>query len=304
MFNTSIHWTTFFYLLIDTVIVLITLYQALNSNRNLNRFLYLGLLFVAYNLSGGFLPIDDFPGPILIQYIITYGIAITLCVYIVYYLYKEYDIEVLKFHSSIRNLSFVAGGSFVLLFVIPYYFTNSIDSSRMLFTIPISIIAFFFLMLFYRRISNPVNPNKFILRRNKLSIISVSAVALLPICTVIGDYQWITFTVMNSAFYAITIIETDRYLFFLENKNKLYEVFLFNKEHVEKVNESKFVYGNLTRREIEIAMSILSNLSYQKIANDLFIAKSTVSKHASNIFKKTNVRNRTEFTKRFSSKKK
>ena len=159
-------------------------------------------------------------------------------------------------------------------------------------------------MLFYRRISNPVNPNKFILRRNKLSIISVSAVALLPICTVIGDYQWITFTVMNSAFYAITIIETDRYLFFLENKNKLYEVFLFNKEHVEKVNESKFVYGNLTRREIEIAMSILSNLSYQKIANDLFIAKSTVSKHASNIFKKTNVRNRTEFTKRFSSKKK
>lgn len=305
MFNTSIHWTTFFYLLIDTVIVLVTFYQSRKSNRNnLSRFLYLGLLFVAYNLSGGFLPIDNFPGPILIQYIITYGIAITLCVYIVYYLYKEYDIVVLKFHSSIRNLSFVAGGSFVLLFVIPYFFTNSIDSSRMLFTIPISIIAFFFLILFYRRISNPVNPNKFILRRNKLSIISVSAIALLPICTVIGDYQWITFTVMNSAFFAITIIEIDRYLFFLENKNKLYEVFLFNKEHIEKVNESKIIYGNLTRREMEIAMSILSNLSYKKIADDLFIAKSTVSKHASNIFKKTNVRNRTEFTKRFSSKKK
>ena len=52
---------------------------------------------------------------------------------------------------------------------------------------------------------------------NRLSIISVGAIALLPICTMIGDYQWLTFTVMNSAFYAITTIEIDRHLHFLEN---------------------------------------------------------------------------------------
>lgn len=304
MFGTSIHWTTFFYLLVDIVIVLFTFYQSRKLNRNsLTRFLYLGLLFVAYNFSGGFLPSNSFPGPIIIQYIITYGIAITLCVYIVYYLYKEYDIVVLAYRSSIRNLALVAGGGFVILYLIPYFFTTSLDTSRLLFTVPISAAAFFFLFIFYRRISNPKNPNPFILRRNKLSIISVTAIALLPICTVIGDYQWVTFSVMNAAFYSISIIEADRHLFFLENKNKLYEFFLSNKGAIGNINESQVINGNLTRREIEIAISILSKQSYKSMAEELFIAESTVTKHASNIFKKTGVKNRTEFTKRFSGKK-
>lgn len=302
MFDTSIHWTTFFYLLLDTFIVLFTLYQTKKSKRNsLNRFLNLGLIFIAYNITGGFLPIDSLPGPLILQYIVTYGVAINLCVYIVYYLYKEYDIVVFRFRFSIRNLVLATSGSFIVLFLIPYFFTNSLNSSRLLFTIPISVFAIIFLGLFYKGISNPVNPNDFILRRNKLSIISVSAIALLPICTVIGDYQWLTFTVMNMAFFAITIIEIDRYLFFLENKSKLYEVFLFNKETISGVNESEIIKGNLTRREMEIAMSILGKLGYKRIAEELFIAESTVSKHASNIKKKTKTKNRQEFIKRFSS---
>lgn len=300
MFGTSIHWSTFFYLLIDTVIVLFTLYFSGKKTRSsFNRFLILGLLFVAYNITGGFLPIDNFPGPFILQYIITYGVAIVLCVYIVYYLYKEYDIVVLKFNSSIRNLSLFTTISYIILFLIPYFVTNSLDSARFLFTIPISIAAIVFLFIFYRRISNPVNPNAFILRRNKLSIVSVGSIALLPICTVIGDYQWITFTVMNVAFYAITVIEVDRYLYLIKNNNKMYEVFAHKKKQKHESVERKIIYEDLTRREIEVALSILGDLSYRNIAKDLFIAESTVSKHASNIFKKTSVKNRREFLKRF-----
>lgn len=304
MFGTSIHWTTFFYLLIDTFIVLLTLYFSRKKTRSsLRRFLYLGILFVAYNATGGFLPIDNFPGPFILQYIITYGVAIALCVYIVYYLYKEYDIVVLKFNSSIRNLAILASVSFVVLFLIPYFLTDSLNSARFLFTIPISAIAFVFLFIFYRRISNPSNPNPFIVRRNKLSMVSIASIALLPICTVIGDYQWITFTVMNLAFFAITAIEADRYLYFIENNNRMYEVFALKKKQRDESVERKIIYEDLTRREIEVALSILSNLSYRNIAKDLFIAESTVSKHASNIFKKTGVKNRREFLKRFKKKK-
>ncbi|AKA35403.1 helix-turn-helix transcriptional regulator [Zhouia spongiae] len=303
MFGTSIHWTTFFYLLIDTVIVLLTFYfSRRNTRSSLRRFLYLGILFITYNATGGFLPIDNFPGPFILQYIITYGVAIALCVYIVYYLYKEYDIVVLKFNSSIKNLAFLASGSYVVLFLMPYFLTDSLDAARFLFTIPISIIAFVFLIIFYRRISNPSNPNAFILRRNKLSMVSVASIALLPICTVIGDYQWITFTVMNLAFFAITAIEVDRYLYFIENNTRMYEVFALKKKQREESVERKIIYEDLTRREIEVALSILSNLSYKKIAEELFIAESTVSKHASNIFKKTGVKNRREFLKRFRKK--
>lgn len=303
MFGTSIHWTTFFYLLVDTFIVLLTFYfSRRNTRSSLRRFLYLGILFIAYNATGGFLPIDNFPGPFIFQYIITYGVAIALCVYIVYYLYKEYDIVVLKFNSSIKNLALLTSVSYVILFLTPYFLTNSLDAARFLFTIPISILAFVFLIIFYRRISNPSNPNTFILRRNKLSMVSVGSIALLPICTVIGDYQWITFTIMNFAFFAITAIEADRYLYFLENNTRMYELFALKKKQREESIKRKIIYEDLTRREIEVALSILSNLSYKKIAEDLFIAESTVSKHASNIFKKTGVKNRREFLKRFRRK--
>jgi len=303
MFGTSIHWTTFFYLLLDIVIVCITFYfSRRNTRSSLRRFLNLGILFIAYNASGGFLPVANFPGPFILQYVMTYGVAIALCVYIVYYLYKEYDIVVLKFNSSIRNLAVLASGSYVILYLLPYFLTDSLVTARFLFTIPISIIAFIFLIIFYRRISNPSNPNAFILRRNKLSMVSVTSIALLPICTVIGDYQWITFTVMNLAFFAITAIEIDRHLYFLENNTRMYEVFALKKKQREESVERKIIYEDLTRREIEVALSILSNLSYRKIAEELFIAESTVSKHASNIFKKTGVKNRREFLKRFHKK--
>ncbi|RDK89209.1 helix-turn-helix domain-containing protein [Marinirhabdus gelatinilytica] len=303
MFGTSIHWTTFFYLLLDIVIVLITLYFASkNKNSNYKRFLTLGFLFIAYNVTGGFLPIDNFPGPFILQYIITYGIAITMCIYIVYYLYKEYDIVVLQFRSSIKNLALLCIVCFHILFLGPYFVTGSLDYARFSFTVPIAIAAFIFLRIFYKRISNPKNPNKFILRRNKLSIVSVACIALLPIFTVIGDYQWLTFTNMNIAFYAITVIEVDRYLYIVENKAKMYEVYALNNITDVQNTEQTAIYENLTRREIEIALAILSNSSYKNIGKELFIAESTVSKHASNIYKKTGVKNRKQFIKRFKTK--
>ncbi|WP_244156161.1 response regulator transcription factor [Maribacter ulvicola] len=175
--------------------------------------------------------------------------------------------------------------------------------ARLLFTIPISVAIIIFLFIFYNRISNPRNANAFILRRNKLSMISVGCIALLPICTAIGDYQWFTFSVMNMAFFAITAIEIDRYLFFIENNTRMYEVFAFQKKQRDSTVQRKIIYEDLTRREIEVALSILSNLSYKNIAKDLSIAESTVSKHASNIFKKTGVKNRREFLKRFRKRK-
>lgn len=300
MFGTSIHWTTFFYLLVDTIIVIFAVIQNIKLRRlSLQRYITLGLLYIAYNLTGGFLPVEHSPEPMIFQYIITYGVAIVLCVYIIYYLYKDFDIVFLKFHFSVRNIAILAGSSFILLFLIPYFLTNSLDAARVLFTFPISIIAFIFLALFYKKISNLNNPNSFFSKRKKLSIISISCIVLLPILTVIGDYQWLTFTVMNLAFYAITAIEVNRYLYFLKNQTKVYEVFAFNKRQKNDPVKSKIIYQDLTRREFEIALSILNDFSYKEIAKDLFIAERTVSKHASNIFKKTGVKNRRQFLSRF-----
>ncbi|AUC23862.1 helix-turn-helix transcriptional regulator [Polaribacter sejongensis] len=305
MFGTSIHWTTFFYLLIDTAIVLYLLYVSFKkTHSSLKHFIYLGFSIIAYNITGGFLPIVNFPGPLIIQYIITYSVAIFLCLYIIYYLYKEYDIVVLKYNLTLKKVILITSFGFILLFLFPYFISGSLNLSRYLFTIPISIFAFVFLIIFYRNISKPSNSNTFILRRNKLSTLSLASIALLPVFTIIGDYQWITFTLMNTAFYAITIMEIDRYLFFIKNNTRMFEIFALKKKQRDDFVKQKIIYEDLTRREIEITLSILSELNYKNIAKELFIAESTVSKHASNIFKKTGVKNRSEFLKRFLNKQK
>lgn len=300
MFDTSIHWTTFFYLLIDTAIVLFAFYQSKILTRcTLNRFINLGIIFLLFNLTTGFLPIIDFPDPFISQYIVSYGVAMTLCLYIIYYLYKEFNITILEYNSSLRNLSILVGSCFILLFLIPYFFTNSLILARYMFKIPISIIAIIFAIIFIRSISNPKNPSSFTLRRKKLSIISVVSIALLPIITTFGSYQWLTSTVMNTAFYAITIIEIDRYLYALQNQYKIAYVHNPNwKLLISEKNVEGFLY-KLTRMEVKIFFAILNDSNYKGIGQELHIADSTVSKHASNIFKKLEVKNRLELIKKY-----
>ena len=303
MFGTEIHWTTFFYLIIDLIIVLLVIIRSFKlKSFILNRYIYLGILFVVYNATGGFLPLKNFPKTLVIQYAITYGVAISLCIYIIFYLYKEYDIIIIKFYFSIRNIIWLLTACFLLLFLLPYLITNSLFIARLCFTIPIAILGFYFSWGFYHRILQSKKPNKFIFRRSNLAIVSVSAVVLLPVLTVIGDYQWITFTVMNISFYSITIMEIDRFLYFLENKHKIKESTFSKREDKDKLVESTLINYDLTPREIEIALSILDNKSYQKIAEDFFIAERTASKHASNIFKKTQSKNRKEFLSKFNDK--
>jgi len=302
MFGTSLHWTTFFYTLINLLLIILALVQ---SNRlkhtNLNRYIILGALLILYNLTGGLLPINDFPGPFITQYIITYGVAITMCVYVVKYLYNEYDIAVLKFRLTVSNIAYYVVACFLLLFLVPYYFNKSIELSRIYFSVPVSAICLYICWAFFKKISDPEKPYPFVVRRNRFSLVSITCIGLLPILTVIGDYQWLTFSVMNSAFYCITCMEIDRYLYFLENKGTLQEVFNYYSNEKKNPITSRFDKNGLSRREMEIAMSILEKKNYKQIAKDLFIADSTVSKHASNIFKKTDVKNRDAFLKQFSS---
>ena len=300
MFGTSIHWTTFFYLLIDIFILWVAYTQSNKlKHKNLKRFLILASLFVLYNLTGGFLPINHFPGPFILQYVITYGVAMTMGIYLFYYIYEEYDIEFLNVHLTISNIAIYGVLCFFGLYLLPYYFTNSIDIARICFAVPVSGICLYFLYSFRRKISESVNPGILAKRRNMLALSSVTCMCLLPILTVIGDYQWLTFTIINLSFYAITVIEIERYHYFLEHKRQLKGVFEhYSRTHKQTV-DLKFLKKGLTRREVEMAMSILDNRTYKDIGEDFFIAERTVSKHASNIFRKIGVKNKTEFLDRF-----
>ncbi|WP_152286627.1 response regulator transcription factor [Flavicella marina] len=59
-------------------------------------------------------------------------------------------------------------------------------------------------------------------------------------------------------------------------------------------NEQQFKNFTLTKREQEIATLLYEGLTYQKIADQLFISLPTVKTHASNIYKKFGVKTRSE----------
>jgi DNA-binding CsgD family transcriptional regulator len=126
--------------------------------------------------------------------------------------------------------------------------------------------------------------------------------ALLPLLTVIGDYQWITFPIVNTSFFLIIAIEVDRYIFLLKNRGKVVGIIDFYDDLENNALPKKFISEGLTLREIEIAVSILDDKNYKEIGEEFYIAERTVSKHASNIFKKTGVKNKTEFVERFVKK--
>lgn len=73
---------------------------------------------------------------------------------------------------------------------------------------------------------------------------------------------------------------------------------------IQNKEELNFLSNNskLTERELEIMSGILNNENYKTLAEKLCISESTVSKHASNIFRKLNCKNKKELID-FSQKK-
>lgn len=62
-------------------------------------------------------------------------------------------------------------------------------------------------------------------------------------------------------------------------------------------SEQQFKNYGLTEREQEIATLLYKGLTYQRIAEQLFISLPTVKTHASNIYKKCSVKNRNELSR-------
>ncbi|CAM1358664.1 membrane hypothetical protein [Tenacibaculum sediminilitoris] len=87
-------------------------------------------------------------------------------------------------------------------------------------------------------------------------------------------------------------------------KSKLYKVLnhLDDDEVLHKIEYKilqQFKNYQFSNREIEVATLILNYTKYKDIANKMSVTEKTISKHASNIFKKTEVKNKTEFIELF-----
>lgn len=283
-YASSMHWVVLFLCIVISIIIIFQLFNiGLGKRQNIRskyRYLILAIIFLMYNVLNGLLPDDDFPGPKIIQYIITYAISILMCIYLVWYLYKEFNIKTPNTFFKIKNLIIILSLCFALLFIIPYYYTGSLDFARSLFLIFPTVLSLIFIVYFFLIIKKKTKRDRYFKIQTNLGLSSIFSLVLLPALTYFGDFQPITHTIMTSSFFFVTIMEVNSYLYRLKNTYKL--------------NQDIAELYNLTNRENEIVLQIIKGDSYKKIAENMFISYGTVRKHASNIFSKSKCSSRNE----------
>ncbi|MDG1729280.1 MAG: helix-turn-helix transcriptional regulator [Algibacter sp.] len=288
-YSSSMHWIVLF---ICIVIGIIIIFQSVRiafsknkTNKTTYRYLILAVLFLLYNLLNGLLPNTSLPGPIFIQYITTYSISIVMCVYLVWYLYQEFNIITPNKFFKIKNLIWILSFTFVFLFVLPYYFTESLNFARSLFLVFPTFLSITFLIYFFMTIKKEVKRQRYFKIQTYLGLSSIFSIILLPLLTYFGDFQPITQPLVTMAFFFVTIMEINSYSYRLKNT------------YILKRNIGREY--NFTNRENEIAIQILKRKNYKDISSNMFISYGTVRKHASNIFTKSNVSNKDEFIDKF-----
>jgi DNA-binding CsgD family transcriptional regulator len=301
MFGTELKLTTFIFTCIEIIVLFFQLpnYLSRRQDKSRLRFLILIIAFIFYNLCSGLLPDERIPIHVLAQNILAFGSGILLATYYFYYLVQELNISQEKlFNTKVLFWSLVL--SFVIGFILTYFITGSITLSKRNFIIlPVLISVYFCITTVKFLARNKIKqkletPFKLMVYSGYIGIIFM---ATMPIVVFFGDYQTINNGLVNISFVITFYAYIKHYLF----QSKL-EYNLLKKAGyfgIEEKESSMLDQSNLTGRELAVAYLLLKGLTQEEVGEELILATKTVSKHASNIYKKTNTKNIKDFLRKF-----
>lgn len=130
--------------------------------------------------------------------------------------------------------------------------------------------------------------------------------ASMPIAVFFGDHQSVKVGLINISFLlsAFALYKNQLYQSRMEY-NALHRIGYFSQKEIEiqiEISSETLLDFELTPKEVAVSHLILCDLTYCEIGEELFIAERTASKHASNIFKKTECTCKKDFISRFSQK--
>lgn len=303
VFGTEMHWVT---LLIITLQVLILFYSTIHylskpQDKSRLHFLVLVLVFIQYNFFSGIFPDDQIAINLILQNTVAYIVGIVMALYFLFYLYEEFHITPFKFFD-LKSLIILCSLLLVFTFIIPYSLTRDLRFSRLIFIIiPLLLCIVFVFRMYYELNNINKDTNEAIESHFKSRVIASYAglfsLISLPIMVFLGDHQVTEQILVNIGFFWIGFsyikanIYRSRMEFSLLNE--------YRERHKSTKIQELFNSHKLTNKEVEIAMLILRGDKYKAIADKIFITEKTVSKHASNMFKKVNVTNRKEFVSHF-----
>lgn len=292
MFNTQIEPSTFIYslILIGLFIVVCIQLTFVWKKRDRNYYLnFLALLFsgIAYNLVEGLLPDANFGVDILAQNILAFTVGLIVAFHYLFYLKKIYC---LKFYEKISfsSIGMAACIALIVLFILPYTVTKSLEISRVFFLGFFLIVLLLMIIVVIKDQTIKIKEQKSNVMKfhNLIGIFGFLALLSLPFNILIfGDNQVIEQTSFSLGFFFLSI---DFFLYGLRKKEMKKDI----------------PFAVLSTRENEILKILLDNpeLKYAQISEQLNISEKTLSTHLNKIYKKIGIKSKREINELSKSK--
>jgi DNA-binding CsgD family transcriptional regulator len=316
VFGTQMHLVTFLFICIETVVLFYLLIYRLARPDDKNTFLNIILiaLLIFYNLTGGLLPDSNLPGSYYLQTSIAYGTGFITPCYFPYYVYHAFYLEKMKFHAYKGVFIFLILP--YVIFVFLFVSSGQLEKAKQLLIIPtayaICVIASLIKAVSYKYEDG--FKTKAAKEEMAVSFLSLTPWVSLPVIDYFNLGQAVEAATTNTGFLLLLALQLKQHIAMVKAEHqrlieseekllgwneKLQEEVEKRTREIERLSaEEKILEGSrqyqLTNREREIAALICRGSSYKQIAESLFIAERTVTKHVQNIFDKVKVSNKLE----------
>lgn len=297
MFGTNLHLVTLFYLVLGLILLFIQIAACLfrpKDSRRL-RFFILILLFILFNTCNGLLPNPAYVLPVLVQNIIAYSSGIALATYYFHFLIKELNIKSNKYYNTKFLLSSLII-SFIIGLIASYLITGKVNFTEEIFIVPPIFIAAYFcirtLIFIFKSQEDVSSHYKSLTLSGYIGAMFMSS---MPIVVYFGDIQPVKTGLINISFLLTAFAYYKNQLYLSRMEYMTLNSLGFYAEKEKSFLNNAIIDAQLTAREIEVSNFILKELTYEEIGEMLHISTNTVSKHASNIYKKLNCSSKQEF---------
>lgn len=316
VFGTEMHLVTFLFICIETVVLFYLVIYRLARPDDKNTYLNIILiaLLILYNLTGGLLPDKNLPGSYYWQMSIAYATGFITPCYFPYYVHHAFRLVKMKFHAY-RGVHLFLILPYII-FVILFVSTGNLDNAKQLLIIPTTYALCVIATLIKAVRFKYEGSFKSAAAKEEMAVsfLSLTPWVGLPIIDYFNLGQAVEAATTNTGFLLLLalqlkqhitkakaeykrLMETEEQLLSWneklqeEVKKRTSEIEMLTAE--QRVKEGCLQY-HLTKREEEIATLICRGSSYKQIADSLFIAERTVTKHVQNIFDKVQVSSKLE----------
>ncbi len=314
--GTEMHWVTFGFVCVELVIFFYLLIHrfARPDNRTISLDISLIALLLVYNITGGLLPDPNLPGSFFVQECIAYATGFITPAYFPYYVYKAFGLEKMEFHARRGVVYFLVLP--YLLFVTVFAISNDLNHAKNILVIPV-VYALWVLASLQKSIRYKYSyslASRDVKEEAGVLFFSLTPWVGLPFIAYFNLSQSVEATVTNTGFLLLLALHVKQTVEQVRNEHKrliasetqlltwneqLQEEVSKRTKELERISAEERILQNchiyrLTTREKEIVLFICRGNSYRQIAETLFIAERTVTKHVQNIFDKVKVSNKLE----------